>query len=74
MGALKNPGGRGRPARVGDTGADISYIQRRLHVYPADGLFTETLATRIRGVQLAMSLDVDGEINDSLARKLGWKP
>lgn len=61
------------PATVGDEGRDVAFVQRRLHVYPADGVFRDDLATRVRGVQLALGRDVTGDIDNDLFAILGWE-
>ncbi len=53
------------PARPGDIGDDIAYIQRKLGVFPASGVFDDNTAARIRGVQRLLSLPVTGELDSS---------
>lgn len=51
------------PARPGDMGDDIAYVQRKLGVFPASGVFDENTAARVRGMQRLFSLPVTGELD-----------
>lgn len=51
------------PARLGDSGDDIAYVQRKLGVFPADGVLDEKTQARIRGAQYIFGMDPTGELD-----------
>lgn len=51
------------PARLGDEGEDIAYVQRKLGAFPASGILDENTASRIRGIQRIFGFDVTGELD-----------
>ncbi len=51
------------PARLGDSGPDIAYVQRRLGVFPVSSVLDENTAARIRGIQYVFDLPVTGELD-----------
>ena len=53
-----------RPATVGDSGPDVAWAQGKLGIAPADGVFDEATAARVRGLQLANRLSITGELDE----------
>ncbi len=51
------------PASLGDSGPDVAWAQAKLGVSPADGVFDEATAARVRGLQLANRLAISGELD-----------
>lgn len=51
------------PAAVGDSGPDVAWAQGKLGIAPADGVFDEATAARVRGLQLANRLPISGELD-----------
>lgn len=58
------------PARQGDHGDDIAWVQKRLGHVPADGVFDEVLAARVRGFQWAWGIAPSGLLDDETWAKL----
>lgn len=50
------------PARVGDEGEDIAFIQMILQIAPATGVFDERTAQRVKGFQSANGLYPNGAL------------
>lgn len=51
------------PASLGDSGPDVAWAQGKLGIAPADGVFDEATAARVRGIQLTNRLPVSGELD-----------
>lgn len=51
------------PASLGDDGPDVAWAQGKLGIAPADGVFDEATAARLRGLQLANRLPITGELD-----------
>jgi peptidoglycan hydrolase-like protein with peptidoglycan-binding domain len=51
------------PASLGDDGPDVAWAQGKLGIAPADGVFDEATAARVRGLQLANRLPITGELD-----------
>lgn len=51
------------PASLGDSGPDVAWAQSKLGIAPADGVFDEATAARVRGIQLTNRLPVSGELD-----------
>lgn len=54
----------------GDESELIGMVKRRLGVYPSDNYFCEELASRVRGAQTMLDLEVTGLIERDLLSKL----
>lgn len=51
------------PASLGDSGPDVAWAQAKLGIAPADGVFDEATAARVRGIQLTSRLPITGELD-----------
>lgn len=51
------------PARLGDEGEDVAYVQRRLGVFPVTSKLDPNTVVRIRGFQYLNGLLVTGELD-----------
>ena len=51
------------PASLGDDGPDVAWAQGKMGITPADGVFDEATAARVRGLQLANRLPITGELD-----------
>jgi len=51
------------PASLGDDGPDVAWAQGKLGIAPADGVFDEATAARVRGIQLTNRLPITGELD-----------
>lgn len=58
-------------ARQGDSGEDITWVQKRLGQVPADGRFDELLAARVRGFQWASGIAPSGLLDQETLTALG---
>lgn len=54
----------------GDDHPLVGMVKRRLGVFPCDEVFTEELASRIRGTQRLMGMEVTGLIEDDLIERI----
>ena len=54
----------------GDTHPIVGIVARRLGSYPANDYLSDELASRIRGAQMRLGLDITGLIDDELIEAL----
>jgi len=55
---------------TGDEHPTVGWVKRKLGVYPNDDYFSEALASRVRGAQQLLGMEVTGLIEDDLIKKL----
>lgn len=54
----------------GDTSNIVGMVKRKLGVYPSDDLFTDELASHVRGAQMRLGMDSSGLIDDDFMEAL----
>lgn len=54
----------------GDRSDIVSMVKRRLSVYPVDDMFTDELASHVRGAQMRLGMDPSGLVDDDLLEGL----
>ena len=55
---------------AGDQGDVVAMVKRRLGVHPTDNMFTDELASHVRGAQMRLGMDPSGLIDDDFLEAL----
>ena len=58
------------PARIGDSGEDVSWAQQVLGIAPATGQFDRSTEARLKGFQWAIGIKVTGMLDPKTVEEL----